>query len=108
MVIRSYELVSYYSQMRSSQRKKTIGIFYCVGLILWLVSLMLFIQLLTTGHPQLNLSQLLVEIVIGWIGGILIVISLSSLLNRTWHLRRHCDIVSLSYRYMFYFNISLY
>lgn len=57
-------------------RKKTIGIFYCVGLFLWVVSLILFIQLVAAGHSQLNMSKLMVEIVIGWIGGILIVIAL--------------------------------
>ncbi len=57
-------------------RKKTIGIFYCVGLILWIISLIMFIQLLAAGHSQFNIGRLIVEIVIGWIGGILIVISL--------------------------------
>lgn len=57
-------------------RKKSIGIFYCVDLVLWLVGLILFIQLLASGHSQLNVSRLFVEIMFGWIGGILIVISL--------------------------------
>ncbi len=56
-------------------RKKTIGALYFIGLTFWIVSLVIFILVLATSRSQLNIGPLVAEIVIGWIGGILMMIS---------------------------------
>lgn len=57
-------------------RKKTIGIFYGVGLFFWIISLIMFIQVLAARPSHLDGGWVMVEIGIGWIGGMLICISL--------------------------------
>ena len=56
-------------------QKKTIGIFYFAGLALWFLSLIIFFLTLASSHSQLNVGSLIIEILVGWIGGILMVIS---------------------------------
>jgi fluoride ion exporter CrcB/FEX len=59
-------------------RKQTIVILYGLGLLLWIISVVLFIQLIVSlsGYAQPNGEMLVIEIVVGLSGGLLMMASL--------------------------------